>query len=45
MDWENWFITAIVVLCIFAIVTSEPSERKCSVIHENASHLQKCEIW
>ena len=43
---EEALISLALILVLVSMVTCAPKERQqCNIIHENAPHLQKCEIW
>jgi len=42
---EQVIVSLVLVLVLVSMVTCSPQERKCDVIHESASPLQKCEVW
>jgi len=42
---EEALVCLVFVLILVSMTTCTPKERKCNIVHESASHLQKCEIW
>ena len=42
---EQVIVCVAFVLILVSMTTCNPQEAKCNVIHESASHLQKCEVW
>lgn len=41
---EQVIISLVLVLVLISMTTCTPQEKNCNVIHENAPHLQKCEV-
>ena len=42
---EQAVLVALFIVAVLGLSTCNVPQQKCSIVHENVPHLQKCEAW